>query len=256
MLILQYFLRSCRLPPEVRLMFDLCRAITFGSRYAEPSIRAAVTPILSRVEPISCPALVKSVKATSMTEQFSWHNAPPVWEGDEKSLSFETAGATDFWRKTFYGFTRDSGHAFLRPISGDFSASAKFVGSYETLYDQAGLFLRLDEAHWVKAGIEYTDGMMHFSVVVTRETSDWSVIPLPDAQRTDEVAVRLSRHGDAVRVQFSIAGAPWQLARLSSFSDQDAEVGVMACSPERAGFRASFREVTVGPAIGRDLHSS
>ena len=40
--------------------------------------------------------------------------------------------------------------------------------------------LRLDARNWIKCGIEYTDGMMHFSVVVTRGVSDWSVIPLPD----------------------------------------------------------------------------
>ncbi|URK86525.1 DUF1349 domain-containing protein [Rhizobium sp. RCAM05350] len=39
--------------------------------------------------------------------------------------------------------------------------------------------LRLDERNWIKCGIEYTDGLMHFSVVVTRGVSDWSVIPLP-----------------------------------------------------------------------------
>ena len=81
-------------------------------------------------------------------------------------------------------------------------------GDYEALYDQAGLFLRIDEKHWIKAGIEFTDGLMHFSVVVTRGVSDWSVIPLPQAKPTDEVSVRLTRHGDAIRVQFSIEGAP------------------------------------------------
>ena len=111
---------------------------------------------------------------------------------------------TDFWRETFYGFIRDSGHAYLRGVSGDFTASATVLGDYEALYDQAGLFLRLDEKHWIKAGIEYTDGLMHFSVVVTNGVSDWSVIPLPEAGPKDEVAVRLTRHGDAVRVQFSV----------------------------------------------------
>ena len=115
-------------------------------------------------------------------------------------LELRTAARTDFWRETFYGFIRDSGHAFLRPVSGDFSASAKLRGDYEALYDQAGLFLRIDERHWIKAGIEFTDGLMHFSVVVTRGVSDWSVIPLPQAKPTDEVSVRLTRHGDAVRV--------------------------------------------------------
>ena len=55
--------------------------------------------------------------------------------------------------------------------------------------------------------------------------------------------MRLTRHGDAVRVQYAVGGRSWQMARLAPFSDADAEVGVMACSPERSGFQARFRDI-------------
>ena len=190
-----------------------------------------------------------------MPDSFHWLNPPADWSGDATRLELRTDGKTDFWRETFYGFVRDNGHAFIRPVSGDFTASAKVYGDYEALYDQAGLFLRIGETHWIKAGIEFTDGLMHFSVVVTRDFSDWSVIPLPLAEPTDEVSVRLTRHGDAVRAQFSVGGSPWQLARLCPFPAGDAEIGVMACSPERAGFRAEFKDISVGPPITRTLHA-
>ena len=35
----------------------------------------------------------------------------------------------------------------------------------------------------------------------------------------------------------------------------DAEIGVMACSPERAGFRAVFEDLVVGAPIARNLHA-
>jgi hypothetical protein len=196
-----------------------------------------------------------SDRNSAMHEAFHWLNEPSVWSGDEKALELRTDAETDFWRETFYGFIRDNGHAFIRPVSGDFTASAIVTGDYQALYDQAGLYLRADEKHWIKAGIEYTDGMMHFSVVVTNGVSDWSVIPLPDAKPTDEIAMRLTRHGDAVRVQFSVNGAAWQMARLCPFQAGDAEIGVMACSPQREGFRATFRDLTIGPPIARDLHA-
>lgn len=186
---------------------------------------------------------------------FAWLNEPARWQGDETALQVTTDIATDFWRHTFYGFERDSGHAYLCDVSGDFTASATVIGDYRHLYDQAGLMLRLDERNWIKTGIEYTDGLMHFSVVVTREVSDWSVIPLPEARPEDPVAVRLTRHGDAARVQFSVAGRPWQMARLAPFSGDDAQVGVMACSPQRAGFEASFQKIEIGPPISRELHA-
>ncbi|HWK68875.1 MAG TPA: DUF1349 domain-containing protein [Rhizobiaceae bacterium] len=186
---------------------------------------------------------------------FTWLNPPSGWQGDSANLTLSTEDSTDFWRHTFYGFLRDNGHAYLTDVSGDFTASAVVTGDYRHLYDQAGLMLRIDERNWIKTGIEYTDGMMHFSVVVTRDVSDWSVIPLPQARPDDEVGIRLTRHGDAVRIQYSIAGTPWRMARLAPFSDADARVGVMACSPERAGFEASFRGIDVGPPIPRKLHA-
>ena len=188
-------------------------------------------------------------------DTFEWLNVPNDWSGDASDLRLRTEAETDFWRETFYDFVRDSGHAWLKPVAGDFTASATVTGAYEALYDQAGLFLRVDERHWIKAGIEYTDGLMHFSVVVTRDVSDWSVIPLPNASPKDEIAVRLTRHGDAVRVQFSVSGVPWQMARLCPFPATNAKVGVMACSPQRAGFEASFRAISVGPPISRQLHA-
>ena len=189
-----------------------------------------------------------------VAEDFVWLNPPPRWSGDARALEVETGKATDFWRGTFYGFFRDSGHAWLAPVAGDFSLSVRFRGGYEALYDQAGLMLRRDEAAWIKTGIEYTDGVMHFSVVVTGPRSDWSVIPLPEASPATEVAARLTRHGDAVRVQYALDGGPWRMARLAPFPDGPARAGVMACSPERAGFRARFEGLEIGPPIERNLH--
>lgn len=190
-----------------------------------------------------------------MGTDFFWLNEPSQWSGDTRRLALRTEANTDFWRRTFYGFERDSGHAYLAPVKGDFTASAIVLGRYETLYDQAGLMLRVDETNWIKCGIEYTDGLMHFSVVVTRGVSDWSVIPLHGVSPDDPLSVRLTRHADAVRVQFRFGQAGWQMARLCPFLADDAAVGVMACSPERAGFAATFCDIAIGPPIARTLHA-
>ena len=186
---------------------------------------------------------------------YAWLNEPPCWSGDASRLEVTTGKATDFWRHTFYGFVRDDGHAWLLPVEGDFTASAVVTGDYQHLYDQAGLMLRVDERNWIKTGIEFTDGLMHFSVVVTRDVSDWSVIALPGATPSNELRVRLTRHDDSVRVQYALNNTPWQMARLAPFSAAPAFVGVMACSPQREGFQATFRDIAVGPPISRELHA-
>ncbi|MEI2302457.1 DUF1349 domain-containing protein [Ensifer sp. MJa1] len=191
-----------------------------------------------------------------MVTEFTWLNEPRDWNVEDGVLTLTTEANTDFWQATFYGFRRHSGHARLQPVGGDFSASVVVRGDYRELYDQAGLLLIIDETHWLKTGIEFTDGLMHFSVVVTNGTSDWSVIPLPQAQSDAEVHIRVTRHDAAVRIQFHLGSGVWQMARLCPFSHCDAQIGAMACSPEREGFTACFEAFTLGPAIPRDLHSA
>jgi regulation of enolase protein 1 (concanavalin A-like superfamily) len=187
--------------------------------------------------------------------QRSWLNQPAVWQDEGNAITLVTEQATDFWCQTFYGFVRDSGHFYHEPVSGDFSAEVRVSADYTTLYDQAGLMLRVDPGNWLKTGIEYTDGAMHFSVVVTRERySDWSVIELPMSVG-DGIDIRLTRHGEAVRVQFRLLQQPWRMARLAMLAmPEKVAVGVMACTPERAGLKVRFDGLRIGPAIARSLH--
>ncbi len=184
----------------------------------------------------------------------AWLNPPLAERRADGTLTVKTRGATDFWQQTFYGFRRSSGH-FLHPtVTGDFTASVKFTGRYEALYDQAGLMLRADEIHWAKTGIEYTDGERHLSAVVTNEFSDWSVLPYRHAR--DEVSIRVTRHGEAIRIQFEDPGTgQWQMLRLAYLKPAaELQVGVMCCSPEREGFEVTFRDFEISPPIDRALH--
>ena len=176
-----------------------------------------------------------------------WLNEPPEWHERDGVLELVTGARTDFWRHTHYGFVRDDGHARLAAVEGDFSATVRFRGVYETLYDQAGLMLRVDAETWIKAGIEFVGGRRMLSVVVTRGFSDWSTMPAP--VETPWLSLRLTRIGTAVHVHWSVGeGEPFRMLRLAWFPEGPAGVGPMACSPERAGFRAAFAGFRVGPA--------
>jgi hypothetical protein len=190
-----------------------------------------------------------------MGHRFDWINPPPRWSGDAAALEIETGEGGDWWRETFYGYSFATGHAWVAPVEGDFSVSARVSGDYGTLYDQAGLMLLGAGEAWAKAGVEFTDGAMHFSVVVSCPKSDWSQLRLDGIDPAAEVAVRLTRHDDALRVQYALAGGPWRMARLAPFPAGPARAGVMACSPRRSGFRARLSEVAIGPAISRELHA-
>ena len=190
-----------------------------------------------------------------MYEHHIWLNEPPRWQVEGDLLTFSTGAETDFWNNTHYGFRHADGHVFLSPVQGDFSAEATFSAAYTELYDQAGVMLRVDSNNWLKTGIEFTDGLPHFSTVVTRDDqSDWSVIPLP-AEAMGAMQVRLTRHDEALRVQYRWGARKWAMARLA-FLDMPAavSVGPAGCSPVGAGLEISFSRFVVGPAISRELH--
>lgn len=185
-----------------------------------------------------------------------WLNEPPSWREADGVLSVVTGDRTDFWRKTHYGFVRDDGHLRYRNVQGDFTAEVSFAGAYKELYDQAGLMLRIDERNWLKAGIEFVDGRRMLSVVVTRDFSDWSTAAAPT--EAEWIRLRLSRHGSAVRVEWAAEGShpSYALMRLAYLPEsENLAVGLMCCSPQRAGFEARFRDFSVGPVISTDLHS-
>jgi uncharacterized protein len=181
-----------------------------------------------------------------------WLNEPPLWQAGDGRLRVVTGLRTDFWRVTHYGFVRDNGHFYYQEQTGDFTAQVKFEAKYESLYDQAGVMIRLDTANWIKAGIEYTDGQTYFSAVVTREFSDWSVVP---AHLTGPVWLKLTKLQSAVKIQYSSDGLSFRLLRLTYFPHaREVQVGLMCCSPEREGFEVEFYDFQVDPPIDQDLH--
>ena len=169
------------------------------------------------------------------------------------TLDVTTDARTDFWRHTHYGFVRDSGHLFGLDTAGDFTAEVRIQARFTTLYDQAGLMVRLAEDQWLKAGIEYADGTMLLSSVLTLGTSDWATA----AWRGDaaDFYLRLTVARGVLRLQASTDGKHWPLVRLCSFPVASRYlVGPMCCTPERAGLQARFTQFVTSPPLDRDLH--
>jgi regulation of enolase protein 1 (concanavalin A-like superfamily) len=137
-----------------------------------------------------------------MWENFQWLNQPRAWDVQGDQLSVQVSPKTDFWRKTHYGFIRDSGHLFFKPVSGDFLIQARIRGDYAALYDQGGLMLRRSEDYWMKCGIEYVEGTQQASVVVTNDFSDWSVTPL--LANPPEVWFRVKKRECSLEVFYSV----------------------------------------------------
>jgi regulation of enolase protein 1 (concanavalin A-like superfamily) len=168
-------------------------------------------------------------------------------------LTVVTDRATDFWRETHYGFTRDTGHFFGQPINGGFTASLRIRARFDALYDQAGIMVRLDESTWIKAGIELSDGEALLSSVLTTGRSDWATGPFR-GDPTD-FWIRVTVYRGVLRLQASADGKRWPLVRLCPFPEAASyAVGPMCCTPERAGLEAVFSEFHVAHPTDRALH--
>ena len=184
-----------------------------------------------------------------------WHGEPPKWAWVDGALTVTTGHDTDFWQGTFYGFYRDDGHFLGRPVTGDFTAVLTFDADYQMLYDQAGLMVRRDSRNWVKAGIEYSDGMKNFSVVITRDgRSDWSVIGVPGLSGAQRI--RLTRLDDSIIVHHLDERGGWRLMRLGELPlEREAHVGPMTCSPQRSGLEVRFLDLEIGQPAEDPLHA-
>ncbi len=105
-----------------------------------------------------------------MFEQCHWINEPADWRIEHDTLLVTTDANTDFWRKTHYGFIRDTGHVFAASVRRFHRGSHRRWPVLHSLGRPHGA----SPERWVKAGAEYNDGALTFSTVLTDERSDWS----------------------------------------------------------------------------------
>ncbi len=188
-----------------------------------------------------------------MFETCRWLNEPAAWTLADGTLRVTTDNRTDFWRETHYGFIRDNGHFFGHATDGDFTAELRIRGDYRTLYDQAGIMVRIDEKHWVKAGVELTDGTPGLGSVLTLGTSDWATGAMPGDSR--DFRIRASVAKGVLKLQASMDGRLWPTLRLAAFPiARSYRVGPMCCTPEHAGLEVMFSDFRVQPPLNRDLH--
>jgi len=185
---------------------------------------------------------------TDLLREGTWTTPPEsaVVVGEE--LRVTAVEGSDAWRHTSYGFVHDTEHALLEPLPAAGAVEVGFRLDYTEQFDQAGLFLRVSDTEWVKAGVEVSDGAPQVGAVVTHGYSDWSVAPVPGwAGRL--VTVRASRAGDAVTVRARVDDEPFRLVRVAHLAP-DAAVcgGLYCCSPTRAGLTVRVtRYARTGP---------
>jgi len=199
------------------------------------------TSLPSSLQPI---VEVYRVPASDKEGAMHWLNEPAKWSEEFDVLRVTADAGTDFWRTTGYGYNRDTGHLYGDVTAGELDLSMRLCGSYSAQYDQAGAMVRIDERNWIKTGIEYFEGRMRLSTVVTYEYSSWVVAELPES--TNELALLLTRRGDALEVRYSLDGGAQELAALVHLPPEvQVLAGAMCAAPTGGGFQVTFQDLSL-----------
>ncbi len=175
-----------------------------------------------------------------LLSQGTWTTPPVSAALVDDELRVTAAEGSDAWRHTAYGFVHDTEHALLEPLPATGAVEVAFLLDYDGEFDQAGLFLRVSQEEWVKAGVEVSDGVAQVGAVVTHGVSDWSVAPVPEWVGR-RVTVRASRSGDAVTVRARADEEPFRLVRVAHL-DPGAVVtaGLYCAAPTHEGLTVRF----------------
>ncbi|TWV96221.1 DUF1349 domain-containing protein [Chitinophaga pinensis] len=177
-------------------------------------------------------------------EKMQWYNEPAEWKINNKTFTMFVTPQTDYWRISHYGFTVDDAPFYYTTYGGEFEVKVKLTGNYKARFDQMGLMIRTDHQNYIKSGVEFVDGKLNVSTVVTHTTSDWSVTPLDKVPPF--IWIKAIRKLDAVEFYYSFDDKNYIMTRNAPLQDNHpVMVGLMAASPDGQGFEAKFEEFTV-----------
>lgn len=178
-------------------------------------------------------------------DRMNWINEPESWSIDSPSqMTMQVTEKTDAWSLLPHWFKINDVPFYYGEYSGDFEVKVNFSGNYKTKYDQAGLMLLIDSSNWIKAGIEYVDGVYNISAVTTHKKSDWSMLGLKKAPKS--VWLKIVKIADEVLLSYSLDNKEYTIFR-TTWIDEHAfiKVGMTAASPGGDGFKAVFKDFKV-----------
>jgi regulation of enolase protein 1 (concanavalin A-like superfamily) len=181
-------------------------------------------------------------------ESGQWTHQPIATAIEGGDLLITAKEGSDAWRRTSYGYVKESEHALLTRLPWGSAMEVTFTADYRRQFDQAGLFILAGEVHWIKAGVEWVDGELQLGAVVTHEFSDWSTSPL-NGPRGSPVTIRASWEGDAITVRARVGSGEMSLIRLAYVDPMaDLAAGPYVCAPTRAGLTVRFHGWGFTPA--------
>jgi regulation of enolase protein 1 (concanavalin A-like superfamily) len=172
-----------------------------------------------------------------------WTRAPKDYTVSDDRVIIISEPHTDLWQRTYYHFRNDNAPVFqIETDERYFSFTVKTEFDSKVRFDQSGIVMYLDSDNWLKASIEYEDGLIQRlgSVVTNNGYSDWATVDVDASIKS--IWFRLSRREDDFCIENSSDGVHFKQMRICHMfhAKETIRFGIYACSPEDSSFRATF----------------
>ena len=177
-----------------------------------------------------------------------WTREPSASLVSPARIEIVTKPHTDLWQRTYYHFRNDTAPV-LQMTTGEqyFSFIVKTEFDSKVRFDQCGVALYLDSENWLKASIEYEDGVIQHlgSVVTNHGYSDWATTDISSDIKS--MWYRFSRRESDYCIECSEDGIQYRQMRIFHMWEGAGKItyGIYACSPTEGSFKATFSKMLV-----------
>ncbi len=181
----------------------------------------------------------------------SWTNKPVATALTPLGLKVTATPNSDAWRGADDGSVASSQNSLLVDFKPGMAMEVEFIADMIDQFDQAGLFIRVSDENWAKAGMELVDGQLRLGAVVTKGLSDWSSCGVADWNGR-AIRVRASWQCNTVVVRAKVDGEQFRLVRWFPLDESLAvQAGPYVASPKRAGMSITFTDWSITDADER-----
>jgi regulation of enolase protein 1 (concanavalin A-like superfamily) len=107
---------------------------------------------------------------------WSFLNPPSQIIASEGKIAFTTHPQTDYWHPP--DGIAANGHFYYTkarlPYLWGLHVQCTVHGDYKVTYDQAGIMMRANAERWIKAGVEYVDGISYLRFInpISKDVAD------------------------------------------------------------------------------------
>lgn len=181
-------------------------------------------------------------------ENLTWTRAPRAYHITDGEIRITTEPGTDLWQRTYYGFRNDNAPVLqMTTREKYFSFVVKTRFDSKCRFDQCGVVMYLDSDNWLKASIEYENGVIQRlgSVATNLGFSDWATTDIPAS--VNSMWYRFSRRESDYCIECSDDGVHFKQMRICHMwkGDEEVRFGIYACSPEASSFEATFTDMAI-----------